>query len=86
MIPRANITAWRPRAPWPANEQVEQDLKREITRREEVEHSLCSRAQAQIVGDDDQRLEQEQAVIGKKFCHGQTARPTLFFCSTCSAR
>ena len=26
MIPRANITAWRARAPWPANEQVEQDL------------------------------------------------------------
>lgn len=26
MIPRANITAWRSQAPWPANEQVEQDL------------------------------------------------------------
>lgn len=26
MIPRANITAWRQRAPWPADEQVEQDL------------------------------------------------------------
>ena len=26
MIPRANITAWRHTAPWPANEQVEQDL------------------------------------------------------------
>ena len=26
MIPRANITAWRAQAPWPANEQVEQDL------------------------------------------------------------
>ncbi len=26
MIPRANITAWRAHAPWPANEQVEQDL------------------------------------------------------------
>lgn len=26
MIPRANITAWRSLAPWPANEQVEQDL------------------------------------------------------------
>ena len=26
MIPRANITAWRTHAPWPANEQVEQDL------------------------------------------------------------
>ena len=26
MIPRANITAWRARAPWPSNEQVEQDL------------------------------------------------------------
>lgn len=26
MIPRANITAWRNRAPWPTNEQVEQDL------------------------------------------------------------
>ena len=26
MIPRANITAWRDRAPWPSNEQVEQDL------------------------------------------------------------
>lgn len=26
MIPRANITAWRIHAPWPANEQVEQDL------------------------------------------------------------
>lgn len=26
MIPRANITAWRREAPWPANEQVEQDL------------------------------------------------------------
>jgi len=26
MIPRANITAWRSHAPWPANEQVEQDL------------------------------------------------------------
>jgi len=26
MIPRANITAWRNSAPWPSNEQVEQDL------------------------------------------------------------
>ena len=26
MIPRANITAWRSHAPWPTNEQVEQDL------------------------------------------------------------
>ena len=26
MIPRANITAWRHRTPWPTNEQVEQDL------------------------------------------------------------
>ncbi|MDZ4177713.1 MAG: nucleotidyl transferase AbiEii/AbiGii toxin family protein [Coriobacteriia bacterium] len=26
MIPRANITAWRARAPWPLDEQVEQDL------------------------------------------------------------
>ncbi len=26
MIPRANITAWREHAPWPSNEQVEQDL------------------------------------------------------------
>ncbi len=26
MIPRANITAWRTNAPWPSNEQVEQDL------------------------------------------------------------
>ncbi len=26
MIPRANITAWRTRAPWPSNDQVEQDL------------------------------------------------------------
>lgn len=26
MIPRANITAWRTHVPWPANEQVEQDL------------------------------------------------------------
>ena len=26
MIPRANITAWRQHAPWPGNEQVEQDL------------------------------------------------------------
>lgn len=26
MIPRANITAWRNMAPWPTNEQVEQDL------------------------------------------------------------
>lgn len=26
MIPRANITAWRQHAPWPSNEQVEQDL------------------------------------------------------------
>lgn len=26
MIPRANITAWRTKAPWPSNEQVEQDL------------------------------------------------------------
>ena len=26
MIPRANITAWRAVVPWPANEQVEQDL------------------------------------------------------------
>jgi predicted nucleotidyltransferase component of viral defense system len=26
VIPRANITAWRNRAPWPTNEQVEQDL------------------------------------------------------------
>ena len=26
MIPRSNITAWRTIAPWPANEQVEQDL------------------------------------------------------------
>jgi len=26
LIPRANITAWRSHAPWPANEQVEQDL------------------------------------------------------------
>ncbi|MCK5785705.1 MAG: nucleotidyl transferase AbiEii/AbiGii toxin family protein [Candidatus Sabulitectum sp.] len=26
MIPRANITAWRSSAPWPSNDQVEQDL------------------------------------------------------------
>jgi formylglycine-generating enzyme required for sulfatase activity len=26
VIPRAHITAWRSVAPWPANEQVEQDL------------------------------------------------------------
>jgi predicted nucleotidyltransferase component of viral defense system len=26
VIPRANITAWRAHAPWPSNEQVEQDL------------------------------------------------------------
>lgn len=26
MIPRAHITAWRVRAPWPTDEQVEQDL------------------------------------------------------------
>jgi predicted nucleotidyltransferase component of viral defense system len=26
LIPRANITAWRAVAPWPTNEQVEQDL------------------------------------------------------------
>jgi len=26
LIPRANITAWRTQAPWPSNEQVEQDL------------------------------------------------------------
>ncbi len=26
MIPRAHITAWRTNAPWPENEQVEQDL------------------------------------------------------------
>lgn len=26
MIPRAHITAWRSHAPWPSNEQVEQDL------------------------------------------------------------
>lgn len=26
MIPRANIVAWRAHAPWPADEQVEQDL------------------------------------------------------------
>ena len=26
MIPRANITAWREHAPWPLDEQVEQDL------------------------------------------------------------
>jgi len=26
VIPRANITAWRTHAPWPSNEQVEQDL------------------------------------------------------------
>lgn len=26
MIPRANITAWRAEAPWPLDEQVEQDL------------------------------------------------------------
>ncbi len=26
MIPRANITAWRSRAPWPTDAQVEQDL------------------------------------------------------------
>jgi predicted nucleotidyltransferase component of viral defense system len=26
VIPRAHITAWRSRAPWPSNEQIEQDL------------------------------------------------------------
>jgi predicted nucleotidyltransferase component of viral defense system len=26
LIPRAHVTAWRIRAPWPSNEQVEQDL------------------------------------------------------------
>jgi len=26
MIPRADIIAWREHAPWPLNEQVEQDL------------------------------------------------------------
>jgi hypothetical protein len=48
-------------------------------------------------GNDRDRLEQEQAVVCEKFCHGfsrisgngerhQTAMPTLFFCSTWSAR
>ena len=32
MIPRANITAWRTVAPWPSNEQVEQD-RRAVERR-----------------------------------------------------
>ncbi|TSA44343.1 MAG: hypothetical protein D4R56_07325 [Deltaproteobacteria bacterium] len=26
MIPRAHVTAWRSRAPWPTDAQVEQDL------------------------------------------------------------
>lgn len=26
MIPRAHVTAWRSRAPWPTDSQVEQDL------------------------------------------------------------
>ena len=26
MIPRAHVTAWRTRAPWPSDAQVEQDL------------------------------------------------------------
>ena len=26
MIPRAYVTEWRDRAPWPSDEQVEQDL------------------------------------------------------------
>lgn len=26
MIPRAHITAWRSRAPWPSDAQIEQDL------------------------------------------------------------
>ena len=26
MIPRANLTSWRSEAPWPDDEQVEQDL------------------------------------------------------------
>jgi len=26
MIPRAHITAWRPRAPWSSDAQIEQDL------------------------------------------------------------
>lgn len=39
MIPRADITAWRSVAPWPANEQVEQDL-------------VISRALVEIFSDD----------------------------------
>ena len=26
MIPRAHVTAWRARAPWPTDAQIEQDL------------------------------------------------------------
>ena len=40
----------------------------------------------QVAERDDDRgnFEQEQAVLSEKFDH--TAMPTLFFCSTCSAR
>ena len=45
----------------------------------------CSDADNHDNGNHNRRdLCQEQAVFDEEFAH--TARPTLFFCSTCSAR
>lgn len=43
MIPRANITAWRHNAPWPSNDQVEQDLV--------ISRALVSMFNHQVVAD-----------------------------------
>ncbi len=44
MIPRANITAWRLCAPWPSNDQVEQDLV--------LSRALVSLYSSQIVAEE----------------------------------
>jgi predicted nucleotidyltransferase component of viral defense system len=60
MIPRADITAWREHAPWPFNEQVEQDL-------------VISRALVEIYSDDF--LKQRLAFRGGTALHKIYLKP-----------
>lgn len=60
MIPRADIAAWREHAPWPLNEQVEQDL-------------VISRALVEIYSDDF--LKQRLAFRGGTALHKIYLKP-----------
>jgi predicted nucleotidyltransferase component of viral defense system len=60
MLPRADITAWREHAPWPLNEQVEQDL-------------VISRALVEIYSDDF--LKQRLAFRGGTALHKIYLKP-----------